>query len=1482
MPVYHLEIAITLTVLATGSLTLFVLLSPRPGTIQLPSLNQESNGHDPFDVTKPEDRLDGYPIKAAQFWETMKRRRILTCMLLATLLTLEITGFALNLLHGEDQAEFLPSILECAYSFYLFCVGIISLSQVERHDEFVYHLTSLTTLPAALLSFAAIIPDRQPSANLLSLWFPYTVLFLYIVLALTTLNTPLGPALHYPLSAIYPEDVVETATISETEENVTGVVGSSPWGTLYFSYIGKVVSLGARADGLELGDLPIMPAYLRATLNYEGLKTMVQRFKLSLWFWKPRSGSGLTLAYQLFHANLYGISVEAALAAAAALLYYIPPFCLSRIISYLEGDPNREDMGWGWFWVVALFVVGAISSLLRGQLWTFCSTNVKLQMRVQLSALLLAKTLVRRDAASFATSSGLTSDTEGEEKNVDNTENTSKSQIMTLMTTDVGRVGDSTWYIFDVIDAPIEVAIGACFLYQLLGKSLMFIVLLSCAQDKLLKARDERMGLMNEVLGAIRMIKFMALERKFEARAMVIRDRELKYQRLTYTITVLWNAIWNGSPMLVTLVSFWHFAVVRQQHLTPSIAFTSVVFNELRFALSAIPNSVIKILQVVLSLRRIEKYLELTEVAPVPPLQHQPRTVVFESCSVTWPKNISSSTPSNTPNKFVLTGLDLAFPAGELSLICGKLGSGKSLLLLALLGEAEVVAGRMICPRSPPDFIASMSGRNIAPEEWIIQGLCAYVPQVAWLRNTSIKENILFHLPFDQERYERTLKAYLKIWEDGDETICGERGITLSGGQKARDSRASILLLDDVLSAVDAHTAHHLYHACLKGNLVTGRTIILVSHHINLCSMGASFIVALDNGRVQFQGDRQKFHASKVIGTLMQSTAALETQEDGATESEPLLGISSTTAANSVTTSAPESGKAVSRKVEQEARSVGRVALKVWETYIRACGGSWYWAAFLGIFGAAAGSAVLENGWLSYWSSGRGPDDPVYYITIYTIVRSRSVGLILTTGRWLVLYAGSITASSRLYKRLLEAVLFAELRFHDTSSRGRLLNRFGKDFEGIDSDLADHLGHCVLLCLGAITSLVTIAFIGGIPFVIIVIILGVFFYNATLTTKSPIYSAYSENIAGAAVIRAFGASSKILRDVLRCIDANSNAFYWTWGLNRWLSIRFDFLAGAVTCSIAAICILNKNIPASLAGMALAFSNSIRRWVQLEQAMVCVERVNEYCEIQQEPPEFIEPRPPANWPSAGAIECRDLVIRYAPELPAVLHNISFSISPGQKVGVLGRTGSGKSTLALSFLRFVAPSQGSITIDDLDISQVGLSDLRSKITIIPQDPIILSGTLRSTLDIFGEYSDAEIFEALRRVHLISSGNSSGDTPAPVNQNTFRDLDSLVSEGGENFSAGEKQLLCMARALLKKSKILIMDELIGKSISEEFAQSTILTIAHRIRSVIHYDKVLSFLELYFEPRTLLSDSSSQFYALCKATGPEEFAMLKKLAAL
>ncbi|KAF9788298.1 multidrug resistance-associated ABC transporter [Thelephora terrestris] len=1575
MPDYQFPASIGLAAAAAISATVNLSTSKHEGGIKLEGPEGERE-YDPFDVTTPEDVAPGEPIEGPRFWSRIRLVKFVLLLNFAAILILQTISVGWSFATLEPKDAIVPT-LNAFTALYLIVITISTLNDEipDVHFTQVVHIAAITTIAALVFGSIAILPSSQITisgqAGDSDSWaLHYAVVGLYAVACAISLNIPRGPALHFPPEQIYSEKTVESTT-SRYRDNVCGIVNDSIFGMLFFSYTTKVVMLGHTTQSLEIGDLPIVSFDMRATYLFRAMRDTMKNIKPIILGWKPKPGSGLQVGIRLFKLNAFVILLEMWLAAFTAVLFYAPAFFLRCLVAYLETDPLRLHREWGAVYALGLFVSGVILTLASGQLWSISTTTLQVRLRVQLNSILFSKTLVRKDLASTG-SNNATGDEDGKnngptpERDAEESEDdfSSKAQIMTLMTTDVDRVSDFSWHLFTLVDAPVEIVVGTIFLYNLLGVSCLFGLLVTClflplnhfagkvivnAQDNLMKARDERVSLMNEILGAIRMIKFMAWERSFESRVHKVRRKELKYQRRNYLIEVLFNAIWNSSPIFVTLVAFWHFTVVRGQTLTPSIAFTSLtIFDEMKFALNAIPETLINMLQSVVSLRRIEKYLLGAEVSPVPPPEEQDGTIAFQNATFTWPQermrsaSNSSSAASTPKTKFVLMDLSITFPRGELSLICGKLGSGKTLLLLSLLGEADILAGQVLCPRSTPDAIASFQGQIPSRDEWIRPNVCAYVPQTAWLRNASIKDNILFNLPYVEERYQKTLEACalisdLKILEDGDEAEIGERGVNLSGGQKARVSlaravysRASILFLDDVLSAVDAHTADHLYNECLRGELMEGRTVILVSHHVQLCAPGANHVIVLDNGRVQFQGDREGFYASGIINGLVQSGAVARPEEDEAkiADTEALVEAilvapseTSSTIAPSTTVadSKPDKKKAPRKLVEEEKRAVGRIGKDVWLAYTRAAGGRWYWIFFFASLVLAAIGPIAEKGWITRWSGAtlrdEAPKSPMWYISIYAAITGANV--VISTLRWFILYQGSIRASVILYERLLEGVLFAKIRFHDTVSRGRLLNRFGKDFEGIDSSLSDNLGRSIINGLSVLTTFITISVVGGWPFVAVTLLVGVFYFEVAKVygqtardmrrldsvTRSPLYSLYGETIAGVSVLRAFGASSKFMRDMLRCVDTNSNPYYWMWGVNRWISSRFNVLSNVVIGCVALIAVFSY-MDAALAGFALAFSATVvndllfmvRRFVGLEQAMVAVERVKEYSELEREPPEFVEPRPAASWPTTGRIECRDLVIRYSPELPNVLHGLTFEVCPGEKVGILGRTGSGKSTLALSFFRFVEATEGKILIDGVDLSEVGLTDLRSRLTIIPQDPTILSGTLRSTLDVFNEYEDPEIFEALRRVHLIP-GSEEEDPVATINANVFRDLDSPVSEGGDNFSTGEKQLLCMARAILKRSKVLLMDEatasvdyatdeLIGKTIRHEFAESTILTIAHRLRTVIDYNRVMLLedgrIVEFDTPANLLADVESKFYALCKATGKDEFSTLRRLAGV
>ncbi|KAG9120664.1 hypothetical protein FRC07_003763, partial [Ceratobasidium sp. 392] len=689
----------------------------------------------------------------------------------------------------------------------------------------------------------------------------------------------------------------------------------------------------------------------------------------------------------------------------------------------------------------------------------------------------------------------------------------------------------------------------------------------------------------------------------------------------------------------MTLVSFFHFAVIRQQDLTPSIAFTALaIFNELKYAMTTLPDTIINILQSVVSAKRIEKYMASAEVSDIRSFEDVALdpTIKLVSASISWPQqktpsSSTSSTPFTPRTRFTISDLSAEFPQGELTLICGKIGSGKSLLLLALLGEADVLAGQVIAPRSPPDTLAHLNTQmDLNDSNWTIQGVCAYVPQTAWLQNDSIQNNILFGLPLNKERYQNTLEACaltadLAVIEDGDQAEIGERGVNLSGGQKARVSlaraiysRASVLFLDDVLSAVDSHTASHLFDRCLRGPLARNRSIVLISHHVQLVLPGASFVVALDNGRVLFSGSQAQFTDSLVMREITYSSGAECVDEDNKqqvdvneghegkpAEIESLVPITGPTENSPCKPSEQVSlvQKAPRKLIEDEARAVGRVKKEIVSLLgppisELADHTSVYWTIFFLVMLGGAIAPVLSNGWLRYWSghpemsNSRGP---LWFITIYALISLG--GMLMQTLRWYVLYDGSIRASTVLYKRLLEAVLFATVRFHDTISRGRLLNRFGKDFEGLDSKIADDLGHTFVYALNILVTFVTITYVGGVRFAAVSVVLVFISYQIAKVygqtsrdlrrldsvTRSPLYSVYGEAIAGVSVIRAFGASTVFLREMFRRVDTNACPYHGSWSVNRWVSVRFNMISVAVIILTTIAIMMDRSVDASFAG-----------------------------------------------------------------------------------------------------------------------------------------------------------------------------------------------------------------------------------------------------------------------------------------------------------
>ncbi|KAG8740134.1 hypothetical protein FRC10_004719 [Ceratobasidium sp. 414] len=1015
--------------------------------------------HDPFDIAKPEEVVDGTPLDEDKFWMKVRKRKIIQTWILSFGLVLACgeLGRYMRAEYVEDKPGIFSHAVEVVLLAYLvFLSGVsVSVTDVPVHWSHVVHSSTLSALGFSLYLIVQVLPSGpRLETSYISLIgtesLPHSLVIASLGIAtFIGVTIPRAPKLHFPPEFVYQLNTLGVSA-PKGPDNVIQESHVSIASFLLFNYVTPVAMLGYYAESLDISDLPILTAGLRSPLVFSQMRKVLRDVRLPAWL-------------------------------------HVKP--------------------------------GSSNPVVANQLWSVSVIKLQIPLKIQLNTMLFAKTLVRKDVVSAGSSQtrGATP-TEGNADQPPHKENdtpeefSSKAQVHTLMTTDVDRVSQFHIYFYPLIDAPIELAIGTFFLYTLLvlipvnhyGSKFAVV-----AQDNLMNSRDERIALMNEILGAIRMLKFMAWERNFENRALGLRTKELKYQKQSYLIQarqkILFNAFWDSTPdpllnSLMTLASFFHFAVVRQQSLTPSIAFTVLaVFNELRYAMNTLPETIINLLQSVVSAKRIEKYMASAEVSDIQSIKETALdpTIKFVSASVSWPQQRpSSSSVSSTlftpRTRFTISDLSAEFPEGKLSLVCGKIGSGKSLLLLALLGEADVLAGQVIAPRSPPDTLAHLNTQmDLNDSNWIIQGVCAYVPQTAWLQNDSIQNNILFGLPMNRERYQKTLEvcalsADLAMIEDGDQAeigtlgiskgttflelriITGERGVNLSGGQKARVSlaraiysRASVLFLDDVLSAVDAHTASHLFELCLRGPLSHDRSIVLVSHHVQLILPGASYVVsfstqligeaiddpiqvALDNGRVLFSGSQAQFMDSPAMQNITYTPKTGDTNKDKLKlgrhgeddqkhgEAELLDPIVDTTVSlpSGQGLQAASIQRAPRKLIEDEVRAVGRVKGKIWTTYLNACG-SYVSTPTAETFNPINSSlGVLDdifhcdawrclgsclNKWMATDPDTRGP---IWFITIYALISFS--GMLLQSLRWYVLYDGSIRASTVLYKRIVE------------------------------------------------------------------------------------------------------------------------------------------------------------------------------------------------------------------------------------------------------------------------------------------------------------------------------------------------------------------------------------------------------------------------------------------------------------------------------
>ncbi|KAF2153144.1 ABC bile acid transporter [Myriangium duriaei CBS 260.36] len=1031
----------------------------------------------------------------------------------------------------------------------------------------------------------------------------------------------------------------------------------------------------------------------------------------------------------------------------------------------------------------------------------------------------------------------------------------SMGKILNMMRNDAYEVAQRFWEFPSLLNQPLGFILSFALTWRLLGWPCVFgiavvvvVQVLNGILAKILvswettrrKATDAKLQQISQYIEAIRHLRLYAWQQTWLDKVMSARQKELNLK----IITSLWNSIILyvnavGSSLL-PIAAFWAYTTLTDQKLTVDVAFPALeLFQRLQDNLRAIPQLITVLLNAAVAVGRIEDFMK------------EPNKVEEEAEGMRFgeefsTKNASFAWPGTTAS--VLKDVTVAFPLG-LTVIYGQVAAGKTALLQALLGELDLLSGELVRPSSA----------------------VAYCSQTPWLQSMSIRENILFNGPFDEARYKQVLHACalvpdLSAFEHGDLSPIGENGIGLSGGQKMRValaralySRASILLLDDPLSALDQQTAEHIVKHCLRGALAESRTLVLVTHRVDICTDCAEQLIEIKDGVAKSSEGR----GNDFIGT---SLSPVVSRKDGDSETDKAKDR--------------DEAAAIPEKFEEEETRVhGGVQARVYWQYVKAGRMGWWAAVILSLL--LCRTFIVGQAWFfKEWSeaykdtalrTARTPGKISVFLASESTPVSRLfdrfpnpatnpnpwlIGLLvicllesfffLTAMTFTIIL--SYVASKRLFKTIMQKVSSTAFRYYDVTPTGRLMNRLTSDMGTVDGGIPDVLTRTAWYLVIWVFAVISIAFVTP-WFLVAVVMLTLTFVMVFLqfiptsqslrrlemVSLSPLMSNFGALLEGLMTVRAFCAQKQFQDRIIFTTDAFQQMDHFYWSLQSWLMIRFDLLSAFSTLALTLLAIYS-NLSAGLTAFVLlsaekfvlATHSACKSYGTLQLDFVAVERVIELLHLDQEDPGKVEP--PASWPSTkDDVVFEEVTMKYAPHLDPALKELSFTIPGGSSAAVIGRTGSGKSTMALALLGTTPPSSGRILIGGIDISKVDKHALRSRVTFLAQDPILFPGSLRHNLDPTGEHTDHECSAVLERVC-----GSYGFT-----------LETEIDSGGKNLSQGQRQLVGLARAILRRSTIVIMDEAtasidretaweIQRVLKEELAGSTVITIAHRPSAV------------------------------------------------
>ncbi|ORY43967.1 P-loop containing nucleoside triphosphate hydrolase protein [Rhizoclosmatium globosum] len=1058
--------------------------------------------------------------------------------------------------------------------------------------------------------------------------------------------------------------------------------------------------------------------------------------------------------------------------------------------------------------------------------------------------------------------------------------------IMNLIASDCDLIAEMIQYLSDVFVVPLEIlalsiliivfagpagAAGLAFLVVCMAGAMWISTFAIKYERNALAFTDERVKVIGEVINGIKIVKFFGWESSFIERLKKIRDNELKQHLSLRMISASFSAIMNVLPPFVNVITFSVYRGLGNTVDAATVFSTLSIINLIKLPIAIAPIWAQMIYTLLVSTERLGKFLSMEEMEDEPlMIEYSSNTIADENLSnenaivlknttFQWAGVLNPAAEEKDVGDgesielgvldlnaaFKLKNIDLTIKRGSLTVVVGKVGSGKSSFLQALIGDMIQLDGK-----------ASINGK------------IGYSPQSAWLQNTTLRSNILFGAGFDETRYNQVIQCCslakdLLLFSHGDMSEIGEKGVTLSGGQAARVnlaravySDADIILLDDPLAAVDSHVGRHILEECILG-YCRDKTVILVTHQLHIAHH-ADHIIVLDNGVISEQGTYDELMAGGAgFNSLMQEHGRKPTDD----ENDESDAVDKNSKALVVGDVLREDDKKGDDLMEDEERITGGVSLKYYLFYFRSTGSLAYIAFLLGVLVLWQAVSVFGNFWFTFWVSYEyGPSDSFYMVGLAVIAVVQSLLIVFTT---IAFARACIHAGRNLHNSALDSVLRVPMLFFETNPSGRIISRFSKDFSQTDRMLPHLFQDTTEMILNILGILCMIVYASPYMLIVIALIIPVYLYILKLyrsckretkrvesLSRSPLYSHISETFAGISTIRAFGTTNTFIQQEEALQDLANRPTYIINCIDVWVSTRAETFV-AVLIGMMALLGVVLAIDKALLGLALSYcltmmlslNFGMRNIADVEARMNSVERLYHYISdlMPEGKPDAITLPAEKVWPSEGAIKFKNLSIKYRPELEPVLHDLTVDIPAGSKVGVVGRTGAGKSTIISAIFRLVEFHEGTIEVDGVDISSLDLTELRSHLAIIPQAPILFDGTIRSNLDPFGNHTDEELWTVLDRCSLKDFVSALGTK-----------LDAPVAEGGSNLSLGQRQLLCLGRAMLVKSKILLIDEAtasvdletdmyIQKVLREEFSDCTILCIAHRLNTLMDYDKIL-----------------------------------------